>query len=284
MRLPFVQVAMELVEQVAPDVAATLDCDEAKIGWGILKAIIWALGRCPDDAPPSSNAVIEGKSAAKLIARAAGHLGDPEAFVDACSAARPSILERVDGGIRFRGFDRYDDAWRNARSRSVKAKHAAEHRWGTKRASSEHPPSIDHALPQGCSSDAPGCLDPYPEPDPYPESKPPPPTSSAGRPSAEVVVGKDFWVDGDCYPATTDGAWELIQRIRQENRLPRELSRPKGFRDWAPRALKESGMSGICDTHIRFVGDNKIEAKGHPTAVFIGGVWEARKPVAKGAA
>jgi hypothetical protein len=112
MRLPFLQVAMEVIEQVAPDLAVMLDREESAIGWGLMKLFPWALGRCPENKPPSACAVVEGPSAARLIARAAGFSGDPEVFVDACEAVRPDpVLERTDGGIRVCGLGRYDAAW-----------------------------------------------------------------------------------------------------------------------------------------------------------------------------
>src|SRR5690606_28344206 len=70
MRQPWYQVTNELIDQVAPELAVALDWSEAAAGWGLLKAIRWVLGRCPDHEPPSANAVVRGPHAAKLIARA----------------------------------------------------------------------------------------------------------------------------------------------------------------------------------------------------------------------
>jgi hypothetical protein len=111
MRLPYQQVAMEVIELVAPELAVALDWTEEGAGWGMIHLHKWALARCPDHEPPSANDTVRGPNAAKLIARAARYHGDPEAFVDACAGAQPSILERVEGGIRIRGLDRYDAAW-----------------------------------------------------------------------------------------------------------------------------------------------------------------------------
>lgn len=112
MRPPYLQIAVELVEQVAPDIAVQLDLEEAPVGWGILKLYRWALGRCPENKPPSASALVSGPHAAKLVARAAGlpvELAD--AFVEAGEASSPPILQRVAGGIRIRGMGRYDAYW-----------------------------------------------------------------------------------------------------------------------------------------------------------------------------
>lgn len=115
MRLPYLQVAMEVIEQAAPELSVGLECDEEKAGWGLVKLFKWALGRCPEDRPPSAGAVVKGKNAARLIAQAAGFGGSPDAFVSACEAIAPDpILERVGDGIRICGLDRYDAAWRKS--------------------------------------------------------------------------------------------------------------------------------------------------------------------------
>lgn len=111
MRLPYLQIANEVLDQVAPDLAVKLGCSEAVAGWGVLRLFRWALGRCPEDGPPSAYDVIEDEDAALLVANAAGHKGDPELYVRACSQIRPAVLERTEGGIRIRGLDRYDAAW-----------------------------------------------------------------------------------------------------------------------------------------------------------------------------
>jgi len=111
MRVPWFQVATEVVDQAAPDLACLLDGDELRLLGGLMHLFKWGLGRCPDDEPPSANAVVRGPAAAKLVARAAGYEGDPDVFVDACSQVQPPLLERVPDGVRFRGLDRYDATW-----------------------------------------------------------------------------------------------------------------------------------------------------------------------------
>lgn len=122
MRLPFLQVAMEVIEQAAPDIAVELGCREDKIGWGLMKLFRWALGRCPDDRPPSVCDVVRGPSAVKLVAAAAGWDGDPEAFVDALARVAPDpLIERTPEGIRVCGLNRYDAAWLKNQKEEVAA-------------------------------------------------------------------------------------------------------------------------------------------------------------------
>lgn len=123
MRLPYLQIAMEIMELAAPDLAVVLDRPESEMGWGLLKVFRWALGRCPDNAPPSTHDVVKGASAARLVAGAANFGGDPEAYVDAlCSVGPDPILERVQGGIRVCGLNRYDQAWLKNQTKEFETK------------------------------------------------------------------------------------------------------------------------------------------------------------------
>lgn len=111
MRLPYLQVATEVIQQDARDLAVMLDWVEASAGWGMLKVFNWALSRCPDDAPPSANDIIRGPMAAKLIASVAGWDKDPMEFVRGCEQLPGRPLHEVEDGIRIRGLTRYDAAW-----------------------------------------------------------------------------------------------------------------------------------------------------------------------------
>lgn len=118
MRLPFIQIDMEIVELAAQDLSVLLNITEAEAGWSIVKGIKWALARCPDDAPPSQHDTIKGPSADALVARACGFAGPPAAWVDACTSISHPVLERTADGVRFRGLKRYDRAWeKNLRRR-----------------------------------------------------------------------------------------------------------------------------------------------------------------------
>jgi hypothetical protein len=111
LRLPYAQVAMEILEVSAAEMSIELGMSEAEAGWAMVRLIPWALARCPDHEPPSESDVVVGPNAAKLIARAVGYQGDAEAFVDAGERLRYPIFERLACGVRIRGLDRYDAAW-----------------------------------------------------------------------------------------------------------------------------------------------------------------------------
>lgn len=125
MRLPFLQIAMEVLEQLAPEVAVELNHDEDAVLGKLVRFFKWALGRCPEDLPPSYSSTVIGQHAAKHIARAAMWLGDPDEFVDAICKSQFSILQRMPGGIRIRGLDRYDAAWKKNHQDEWKALSAA---------------------------------------------------------------------------------------------------------------------------------------------------------------
>jgi hypothetical protein len=111
MHLPFMQVASEILDITAPEVAIALDWSEEAAFTGLVRLFRWGLARCPDHLPPSASDTIKRPTAAKLIARATGYTGDAEAFVSACESAAYPVLERVPDGIRLRGLNRYDAAW-----------------------------------------------------------------------------------------------------------------------------------------------------------------------------
>lgn len=120
MRLPFTQVASEVIEHGAADLAVMLDWDEAHAGWGLLRLFDWALKRAKDDRPPSQSDTISGPGAARLVARAAGWSGDPEAFVTACEHLPEAPVERMENGaVRVCGLRRYDSAWGKGQPKEV---------------------------------------------------------------------------------------------------------------------------------------------------------------------
>lgn len=156
MNLPYIQVEVAVLEQCAPDLAILLDWTEEAAGWGLVKMFRYALGRVPAGAFPSEHAIVPGPTAAKLLARAAGYQGDPEAFVDACEQVRPPVLERRPEGIRARGLSRYDTALKGQLARAAKAKAAADARWGNK---PKQPTSTAQELPGHTSNNAPAMLE-----------------------------------------------------------------------------------------------------------------------------
>ena len=148
MRLPYLQIAMEVLEQLAPEVAIELDHNEDAILGKLIRLIQWGLGRCPDHLPPSHSSLVHGEHAAKHIARGALWLGDPQPFIDAICRSAFSILEIRPDGIRIKGLDRYDAAWEAQQSRSDKARAAANKRWGNARAMLEHQKDDASEMPQ----------------------------------------------------------------------------------------------------------------------------------------
>ncbi|HET9554320.1 MAG TPA: hypothetical protein VFP50_15265 [Anaeromyxobacteraceae bacterium] len=119
MHLPWTQVANEVLDHAAPELAVALawhedpEISEALALRGLVQLFRWARERCPNDRPPSAGAIITGSTAGRLIARAMGWRGDPEALVDALERVQPSpIVSRMDGGVLICGLDRYDGAWR----------------------------------------------------------------------------------------------------------------------------------------------------------------------------
>lgn len=112
--------------------------------------------------------------------------------------------------------------------------------------------------------------------EPYLTNQPPPPTPSADK--QPVVAAKDFWFGEDCFPATPDGCWALIQHTREMHRFTREGARPPGFDDWATQAIRAHELDRIQFVYQDYLKDKSIRAKGHPTAVFIGRVWDVRRP------
>ena len=139
MHLPWTQVANEVIDQAAVQLAATLEWNtddpelaEDRALAGLVRFFRWARERCPNDRPPSASAVLPGASAARLIARQFRWTGDPEALVSALADVAPSpIVSRTDDGVLVHGLDRYDSAWRKnyrdaAEAWDARVKSAAE--------------------------------------------------------------------------------------------------------------------------------------------------------------
>lgn len=122
MHVPFLQVAMEVIDLAAPYLAVELEWEENAALGGLIKMFKWFLGRCPKDAPPSANDVLDGPLAAKHLARAAGYMGDPNAFVAACCRVQPDpVLEKSGDGFRLCGLKRYDPYWMKCNEALAKA-------------------------------------------------------------------------------------------------------------------------------------------------------------------
>lgn len=148
MRLPFLQVAMEVLELHAPELAITLKWSEGCAFIGLVRMFNWGLARVPHGELPSKHDVVKGPNAARLVARAAGWKRSPDFFVDACCELPEPPLERVEGGIRLCGLGaRYDAALESAKTRSEHARAAAEARWGKTPAPVAAPAELPPSMP-----------------------------------------------------------------------------------------------------------------------------------------
>lgn len=266
MHLPWTQIANEVLDHAAPELAVALpwhedpEVSEALALRGLVKLFRWARERCPNDRPPSASAVLAGPTAARLIARTMGWGGEPETLVEALERVQPSpIVTRTPEGVRINGLDRYDGAWRKNYKDA-----AAE--WDRR----HPPPGTDpngHRPETGRKADG-------PRPVPARQiqiqtqiqnGEPPPP---AGGES--VVVGE----------RETASLFDAMQMQREEVGLPREARAPKGFRTWhlefrGAGHQDEQALRG----HRDFLWDTSIRRPGHPTGVFIHPeVWPLRIP------
>jgi hypothetical protein len=272
MRLPWEQLAMEVIEVSAPELGDKLYPDmepelgEAAAGWGIVHLVKWALARCPEHLPPSASALVPGPTAARQIARAARWRGKPEAYIAALTALPDPVVELLPEGVRVRGLDRYDAAWGD--------RHAAEWEAWKQAHPDKYPPKLRRK-----SGGSPADLrPPDPDPDPDPEKEPPPPPHA---PPKLVVVGKPK--RKLCVDDLTDAQrsrWELAQKGRDRAGLLRETEPPMGFPTWSDQ-LDAEGVPEEAQDHAMalYLRDKHFGDRLWPTAVFITpGVFRQRLP------
>jgi hypothetical protein len=270
MRLPWEQLAMEVIEVSAPELGAKLYPDlepelgEAAAGWGVVHLVKWALARCPEHMPPSASALVPGPTAARQIARAARYRGDPETFIEAAAHLPNPVVEVVPEGIRLRGLDRYDAAWADRHKEEWKA---------YKLVTAAFPPEIRRKS-AGASPDL---RRPAPDPDPDAEKEPPPP---ARPPLKLVVVGKKKPLTVEQLTPGQRRWWELMQRGRANAGQLAETAVPPDFPAWADRCdVRELELAQVDHALALYLRDGQIRAPGWPTAVFITpGVFEQRLP------
>lgn len=273
MRLPWEQLAMEVIEVSAPELGDKLYPDlepelaEAAAGWGIVHLVKWALARCPEHLPPSASALVPGPTAARQIARAARYRGRPEVFCAAATTLPNPVIEVVPEGIRLRGLDRYDAAWGDRHPKEWEAWKAA------------HPEKYPAGGPPGprrkSAGNRSGSRPPDPDPDPDADrdkDAPPPP-----RPKL-VVVGKTLRVK-DLTPDQRT-KWDRVQLGRVHKGLLRETDPPAAFPDWCAgvdvRRLVEAQWVHALTLYL---SDEHFSGRKWPTAVFITpGVWLQRLP------
>lgn len=282
MRVEWLQLAVEVVEQSAPDLAVLLDVSEADAGWGLIKLLKWGLGRVPQGEYPSLHDLVQGPMAARLIARAAGHDGDPDRYIEAVESLAHPILQRMPDGVRFRGMKRYDVILDGELQRSEKAKKAADARWARVRergaTAAEHAPSNAQASTEHQPGNAPRCLDGDGDGDSDPKEKPPPPRAAAKL----VVVGQKKPIAVDDLTPSQLSWWSQIQRGRRNARLLNENNPPPDFPRWCAE-IDSCGVAAVQLEHALalYLRDQHFEDRKWPTAVFITpGVWRQRLPYA----
>lgn len=143
MRLPFLQVTQETWEY-ARQLEVLTGAPMASCFMALCDVWRWALSLGPDDQPPTG--ICDSPRAEKLLCAAAGWAGDAAVLVG--SLEDLDLVERLPVGLRVKGIrGRYEQAWLNAKTRSAKARKAAEKRWGC---STDAP-----AMLGACSVDAP---------------------------------------------------------------------------------------------------------------------------------
>lgn len=262
MRNPWVQIAQEVFEVSAPELAIELDASEAEALSALVKLVPWALARCPDDAPPSENDLVEGASAARKIAHGVGWTRDPDAFCRVAATMRYPMLELMPGGIRIRGLDRYDGSWVD------KQPHELRPAWRLFLKGTGPRPFVPAEVRRESGGNPSGLRRPDPDPDPDTDNKPPPPTSSSEGAPVEV---KPVVVDvGKC--------WALVQGNRARRGLkPEGAKPPKGWATWCEaRGLEGFTARDIASGHWEFLTDADFERKSWPTAVFMRNCWKTR--------
>lgn len=267
MHLPWTQVANEVIDLAAPQLASALDWHEdlevaeALALRGLLRFIRWAVSQCPTDRPPSASALIQGPGAARLIALQMRYRGDPEHLVGALAAIIPSpIVTREAGGIRINGLDRYDTAWRKNFKDEAKV-------WDERNA--KPPPPV--RVPDGKRTEAvrnPAVQTSDADVRRRDVEKPPP----AGDPAPNVVHLHAQQPEEE----EESTFWEFTQQEREKLERTRE-KKPEGFDAWARTAEAEVGPRRLSAAYSRFLLDDDFERRGWPMPVFMSPkVWRQR--------
>lgn len=119
MRLPFLQVNQEIFDVLAPALSVLLEIGEGDAALHLLRLWKCLVDTGTEERPPDG--VIRGEKAAALIERAVRWGGQPGAFVQACQDPSLCLIEVVPGGLRIRGAERYQAAWRKANASRERA-------------------------------------------------------------------------------------------------------------------------------------------------------------------
>ncbi len=256
MHTPWLQIANEVREVNAPQLAADLDLVVGEAYLLLSDFIGWALRRCPEDRPPSSSAFIKGASAGRQLANGVGWRGDAKVLVDAIARLPYPMIELREDGIRIRGLKRYDHYWTKSYPEAAKA-------WKGSPQPAATPIGAETAPKPRRSTAETAPPDPDPDPDPEEEPTPKPPSTSELSVAERLVVVNGF-----------KGA---MADARQHAGFPLEPTAPKDFDAWA-LARHAEGFTPRDAMHgkLKFLRDETIRSRDKPTAVFIRNCWETR--------
>lgn len=210
MPMPWMQFTVELMND-APEFAVRLEVEEDTALACLVRAVSWAVQRVPKDVRPSAFAEVRGPKAAELIARAARFDGDARAFCEALCALPHAPLERIEGGYRFRGLDRYDSAWRKNRGEPDDGPNG--NRTGTggkpggdrtetggKRKRKTEKKTETNTPPSAAEDEAP----------------PPPPSEQLLRLMAEVRRGNGLEPEPELQPSVADGLRFAVEKLGED--------------------------------------------------------------------
>jgi hypothetical protein len=272
MRLPWEQLAMEVIEVSAPELGDKLypdlepEVSEALAGWGVVHLVKWALARCPEHLPPSASALVPGPTAARQIARAARFKGNADAYVAALAALPDPVVEIRSDGIRVRGLDRYDAAWGdNHKTEWATYKAAHPDRYpppGSRRSSAGVPPEIRRP-----DADTDADADQLPS-----EAVAAAPATAAVRPQLHEVAPLAVTAP-DTPPEgwNADDFWRWAQSKRAKAGLVVEVRRPdsRALSSWYSTAMMAcSGDVARLQEAFYAFGDDKHWQQAKPALPF----------------
>lgn len=270
--LPFLQLAEKYMTTQSKVVARGLGIKQTEaIGLGAQLFAFVIDFTSTEDVPPSG--IVLGDDAADIIEAGMGYEGEPG--LGAATFIRAGVVERVEGGLRVKGCDRYADAWGNRETRSEKAKAAADARWSKHRLSK--PEASPEHMHVHASSNAQPMLgdaktETYTETYTETDNKPQQQAAAAGLESS------DFEADSDgAFKPTAWGFWGWHNLMRQKQELFDEGQPPYNLRKWHDAAVAKVRADGLVRSYLRFLGDKAFAVRGWPFAVFMSdAVWLPR--------
>lgn len=253
MRLPFIQ-----VDQDAWARAKTLGRflkTTRREAFGVQADLWqWGLEMSPED---RIDGVFIDPEPAELLAGALEWKGSAEGLLQAL--IRAQLVDLVDGGVRIRGLERYDEIIQERKAEAQRKRDAAAERKREeerRRSSAGSPPDVRRNSGGIHPSDA----DADAEPTHTQRSKPPPPPTAGGADPAAA-------------------AWEAVQARRVLHGLKTEPKRPSGFTEWVAALTVPVQSEEFLAALDAYLGDGHIRAKGHPTSVLItADVFSSRLP------